>query len=198
MRIGELARRCGVTVRTVRYYIEEGLLPPPPRRGKYGEFDEGYVSRLLLILRLKEERLSLRAIRERLAEIGLAQEEPAGEDSGRLFRSRFAQEAGLSGEQVGLLEEMGLWEANGGLLPAEALPLARAVADLFQRGATPEDLSRILGAVQYEIGLHRRLLTQSAEDAAARFLRWQEQVGAVAAIRQALIQRAGRSILEEA
>lgn len=40
MKIGELARRAGVTVQTVRYSERRGLLPGPPRRESgYHEYD---------------------------------------------------------------------------------------------------------------------------------------------------------------
>lgn len=64
LQIGELAKRAGVSVRTIRYYIEEGLLPPPTVEGRYSVFDEGYLNRLQLILRLKEAYLPLREIRD--------------------------------------------------------------------------------------------------------------------------------------
>lgn len=64
LQIGELAKRAGVSVRTIRYYIEEGLLPPPSVEGRYSVFDEGYLNRLQLILRLKEAYLPLREIRD--------------------------------------------------------------------------------------------------------------------------------------
>lgn len=206
MRIGELAERGGVTVRTIRYYIEEGLLPPPPRRGKYGDFDASYLQRLRLIQRLKEERLSLPAIRLRLAEMGLVPSPltpsplsplPVGEGRGGqgmrgegLFRSRFAEEAGLTTEQAARLEEMGLLESNEGLLPSEALPLARAAARLLKWGIRLEELAEIVCQVRREAEMHHRLLDQAGPlPLVSRALQWQEQVGAVSIIRQMLLQR---------
>jgi len=210
MRIGELARRSGVTVRTVHYYIEEGLLPEPPRRGKYGEFDDSYVQRLRLIQQLKAERLSLPAIRARLAEMGLApaqhvarlplfpseQEEaspatvaPLAPRAG-LFRSRFAEEAGLTPEQVSHLEALGLIGSSEGLLAAEDLPLARSVGRLLSRGATLEDIAEIARQAREETALHSRLLEAAgATEPLTRALQWQEQAGAVATIRQMLLRR---------
>ncbi|MCL4562693.1 MAG: MerR family transcriptional regulator, partial [Chloroflexi bacterium] len=51
--IHELARRAGVSVRTIRYYIEEGLLPPPGNLGRYSLYGEEYLDRLELIRQLK-------------------------------------------------------------------------------------------------------------------------------------------------
>ncbi len=198
MRIGELAERSGVTVRTIRYYIEEGLLPPPPRRGKYGDFDASYLQRLRLIQRLKEERLTLPAIRLRLAEMGLGPSPHTPShlpmEKGRavegLFRSRFAEEAGLTTEQAARLEEMGLLESSEGLLPPETLPLARAAARLLEWGIYLEELAEIVRQVRREAEMHRRLLAQAeALPLVSQALQWQEQVGAVSTIRQMLLRR---------
>ncbi len=198
MRIGELAERSGVTVRTIHYYIEQGLLPNPPRRGKYGEFDESYVDRLRLIRQLKAQRLSLSAIRSRLAEMGLCPPEESGASAPRpggesaategLFRSRFAEEAGLTSEQVARLESLGLLVSTEGLLPVSALPLARAVSTLLSRGATLEDVATLLDHVKQEAALHRRLVQRSSPGKpVALAVQWQEQVAAVTAIRQMLL-----------
>ena len=61
--ISELAAKTGVSVRTIRYYIEEGLLPQPEIRGKYAVFNEAYLDRLELIKRLKDSYLPLKEIR---------------------------------------------------------------------------------------------------------------------------------------
>jgi DNA-binding transcriptional MerR regulator len=73
LRIGELADRAGVSIATIKFYIREGLLPPPPvKTGRtMGYYDEAYLERLLLIRKLREEHfLPLRAIRLLLEERG--------------------------------------------------------------------------------------------------------------------------------
>jgi DNA-binding transcriptional MerR regulator len=62
--IHELAERAGISVRTIRYYIDEGLLPQPTYQGKYSYYSLNYLDRLELIRRLKESYLPLREIRE--------------------------------------------------------------------------------------------------------------------------------------
>ena len=48
--IGELSRRTGVKVTTVRYYEEVGLMPAPPRTGgRQRRYGEAEVSRLEFI-----------------------------------------------------------------------------------------------------------------------------------------------------
>ena len=59
----ELADRAGVSVRTVRYYIQQGLLPKPEARGPGAHYKEEHLDRLLLIKRLQREHLPLAEIR---------------------------------------------------------------------------------------------------------------------------------------
>ena len=69
LRLGlrELTRAAGVSVRTVRYYIAEGLLPPPAGGGPRSHYTAAHLDRLRLIARLKAAYLPLREIRRRLA-----------------------------------------------------------------------------------------------------------------------------------
>ena len=66
MRIGELAQAAGVSARTIRYYIVEGLLPPPDGAGLGASYDQTHLDRLRLIRHLKDTYLPLREIRRRL------------------------------------------------------------------------------------------------------------------------------------
>jgi DNA-binding transcriptional MerR regulator len=61
--ISELAERTGVSTRTIRYYIEEGLLPQPEIQGKYAVFNDDYMVRLNLIKFLKDAYLPLKEIK---------------------------------------------------------------------------------------------------------------------------------------
>ncbi len=66
MTIGELADAAGVTVRTIRYYVNEGLLPPPEQSGRYAMYENWYLDRLELIRRWKDAYLPLKEIRTRI------------------------------------------------------------------------------------------------------------------------------------
>ncbi len=57
--IGDLADKAGVTVRTIRYYTEKGLLPEPDRSSKYAYYTSEHLERLDVIRKLKELRLPL-------------------------------------------------------------------------------------------------------------------------------------------
>src|SRR3954469_8244311 len=65
--VDDLAARAKLTVRTVRYYQAEGLLPPPERVGRTARYGDEHVERLQLIAGLQERGLRLTAIRDVLA-----------------------------------------------------------------------------------------------------------------------------------
>ena len=66
----ELADLAGVTPRTVRYYLAQGLLPAVGQSGPGSKYGEGHLARLRLIRRLQAEHLPLAEIRRRLAGLG--------------------------------------------------------------------------------------------------------------------------------
>jgi DNA-binding transcriptional MerR regulator len=66
--IGELARATGLTVRTIRYWSDEGALPPVTRSaGGYRLYDAASVARPELIRTLRELGLGLDDVRKVLA-----------------------------------------------------------------------------------------------------------------------------------
>ncbi len=64
-----LAAAGGVSERAVRWYVEEGLLPPPLQRGRGPNFDDSHLLRLRLIKMMQDEGLDLDAIRDYLDEL---------------------------------------------------------------------------------------------------------------------------------
>ncbi len=72
----ELTDLTGVTPRTVRYYIAQGLLPSPDGAGPAARYGDGHLGRLRLVRRLQREHLPLAEIRSRLA--GLDDDAVAG------------------------------------------------------------------------------------------------------------------------
>ncbi len=68
MTIGELAKKVGVNVQTVRYYEREGLLPDAHRwpDSGYRDFDDDALLRLQFIRSAKELGFTLREIKELL------------------------------------------------------------------------------------------------------------------------------------
>ncbi|MFN8636907.1 MAG: MerR family transcriptional regulator [Chloroflexota bacterium] len=66
MGIAELAARAGVTPRTIRYYVAEGLLPSPGGRGQHRAYREEHLQQLDQIRQMKAAYLPLHEIRRRL------------------------------------------------------------------------------------------------------------------------------------
>jgi len=64
--LSELTDEAGVSVRTVRYYVAEGLLPPPVTAGPRSFYTRAHLDRLRLIDRMKTSYLPLKEIRRRL------------------------------------------------------------------------------------------------------------------------------------
>jgi DNA-binding transcriptional MerR regulator len=65
VQIGELAKRLGITTRTIRYYEEIGLMGPPKRLGGGTRtYDKNDILRLKFILKLKELGISLNEMQE--------------------------------------------------------------------------------------------------------------------------------------
>ncbi|WP_327087297.1 MerR family transcriptional regulator [Nonomuraea sp. NBC_01738] len=66
--IGDLARRTGLTVKTIRFYSDQGLVPPVDRSpAGYRLYDLGAVARLDLVRTLRELGVDLGAVRRVLA-----------------------------------------------------------------------------------------------------------------------------------
>jgi DNA-binding transcriptional MerR regulator len=70
-KIDELAREGQVSPRTIRYYVQRGLLPAPAFHGKDTTYDRGHLLRLQVIKKLQEGHLPLDEIQ---AKIGAASE----------------------------------------------------------------------------------------------------------------------------
>jgi DNA-binding transcriptional MerR regulator len=68
MKIGEVARRAGVTIDTVRFYERRGVLPAAPRRPSgYRDYGDAAVRRLQIARRMQALGLTLDEIIETLA-----------------------------------------------------------------------------------------------------------------------------------
>lgn len=65
MQIGQFAKKCGVTVQTVRFYERQGLLSNPPRKDSgYRIYGEAGLKRLMFIRQAKTLGFSLQEIRD--------------------------------------------------------------------------------------------------------------------------------------
>jgi MerR HTH family regulatory protein len=65
MRIGEIAGRAGVPAKTIRFWEDQGLLPPPGRTpAGYRDYDPAVLGRLAFIRHAQGAGLTLAAIRQ--------------------------------------------------------------------------------------------------------------------------------------
>lgn len=104
MRIGDLARRTGTTLRTIRYYEERGLLRPAARtKGGFRLYQSEEVQRLQLIRRLQELHIPLAQVKALFDHGG--QGRPAAEIAPGLKRVLEEQLETLEG-QIRRLQEM--------------------------------------------------------------------------------------------
>lgn len=101
----DLSRVAGVTPRTVRYYIGQGLLPSPGA-GPSARYGETHLTRLRVIRRLQREHLPLAEIRRRLDELSEGEimalsesphptSEAVGADSAADYIRRLVSQPGL-------------------------------------------------------------------------------------------------------
>src|SRR3546814_4527399 len=63
MQIGELSRRTGCNIETIRYYERIGVLDVPLRRGRYRNYGEEDVGRLGFVRRARELGFTLDEVR---------------------------------------------------------------------------------------------------------------------------------------
>ncbi|ANH89928.1 MULTISPECIES: MerR family transcriptional regulator [unclassified Streptomyces] len=88
MRIGELASRTGVSVRSLRYYEEQGLLSSSRSTGGQRHYTEVEVERVAFIQRLYAAGLSSRTIAELLPCVDAPSEEHSDAALERMAQER--------------------------------------------------------------------------------------------------------------
>ncbi|MBT2898419.1 MULTISPECIES: MerR family transcriptional regulator [unclassified Streptomyces] len=135
----ELAKEAGITVRTLRFYRERGLIPPPRREGRIAWYDDHHLARLRTIAGLLERGHTLNGIADLAATF----------ESGR-----------------DVAEVLGLGEPTEET-PVRLTP--EQLADYFEGEVTPENLATALdlGYLATDgdeiVHISRRLLEVSAE-----------------------------------
>lgn len=66
MNLTDLVERTGISTRTIRFYIQQGLVPGPDGMGPKSTYHMGHMARLRLIRAWQEQFLPLAEIRNRL------------------------------------------------------------------------------------------------------------------------------------
>src|SRR5215212_5289816 len=132
-KIGELARRTGLTVRTLHHYDEIGLLSPAGRLdGGHRVYDEADVQRLYRIVALRSFGFPLDAIAQAL-DSHTFDPRAAVEDHLRRLEARIAQEQQLLDKLRTLRERL---DADDFLTTIEEITMR-------ERYYTPEQLDRL-------------------------------------------------------
>ena len=84
--IGEVAARTGLSLRTIRYYEEVGLVPPSARStGGFRLYAEADVARLELVMQMKPLDFSLEDMRDLLEVVDALEQEPTGPERAALL-----------------------------------------------------------------------------------------------------------------
>lgn len=122
--IEELAEATGVPVRTVRFYITEGLLPGPGSRGKAAAYRREHLARLRLIRLLVRQRLPLAEIRDVLARLDDAEVDDllAREEQRTATLEQSAQATSPQAYIAALLENARAARADAASVPASQVP----------------------------------------------------------------------------
>ncbi len=71
--IQELVNQSGVPRRTIYFYVQQGILPPPEGAGLAAHYGEDHLLRLQLIPLLRQQGLRLDEIRARFAQMNVAE-----------------------------------------------------------------------------------------------------------------------------
>lgn len=126
MRIGELAERTGLSLRTIRFYEEVGVLAPAPRtKGGFRLFTDSDLQRLLLVRQMKPLGFSVEEMRDLLAAVdrlAASTAEPARSEAMLLVRgyqARIDERAAVLREQSGQAQK---FAEDLGALIADADP----------------------------------------------------------------------------
>jgi DNA-binding transcriptional MerR regulator len=92
--IQELCDKTGLPRRTIHFYSQQGILPPPSGAGLGAHYDEGHLLRLFLIPALRQQGLRLDEIRTRLTGMDLDALQALHRQVGQAPRPSMPQPAG--------------------------------------------------------------------------------------------------------
>jgi DNA-binding transcriptional MerR regulator len=189
-----------VTISKIRFLEAEGLVEPHRTPSGYRKFSPEDVERLAQVLRMQRDHyLPLKVIREQLDALGRGEQVHPPNTAQREFpdstretgdapatAARIGREELLAAAEVGP-EELAEWESYGLISPmqdggydAEAVTVAKLIADLGRFGLEPRHLRAMKAAAEREAGLveqvvaplrrHRNPQTRAHAEATTREL----------------------------
>ena len=129
IKIGELAKRTGATVETIRYYEKEHLLPEPSRSaGNYRLYNEEHIERLQFILHCRTLDMALDEVRI-LLEYWEEPDKDCGDVNSLLDKQIYAVETRME-ELTHLKQHLTvLRQKCAGSVPAVSCGILNALAD---------------------------------------------------------------------
>jgi DNA-binding transcriptional MerR regulator len=135
--IDELSTLAGVTPRTVRYYIAEGLVDRPEGEKRGSHYLRRHLEQLLVIRRWTDAGLSLERVRELMAG---APEDPAPR--------RVAPGAVEVWSRVTMADglEVHIEPGRAGLTPEQVRGLVRGITALYRQVRSPDASESAIGA----------------------------------------------------
>ncbi|MBU2547394.1 MAG: MerR family transcriptional regulator [Proteobacteria bacterium] len=158
MKISELAKAAEVPKETIHYYVREGLLPKPIKRGRnVADYGDGYVEQIRMIKALQDQfYLPLSAIKRimvlqrktdpsSLRELKTTYLQRAGRRRGPVIESEsaFMEATGLGPKWLARLEDWGIVHPeiieNEKVYHKDDLTLARLVVEMDRVGLSPRD-----------------------------------------------------------
>lgn len=208
-----------ITISKIRFLESEGLIEPQRTPSGYRKFTATDLERLRYVLQAQRDQyLPLRVIKENLDALdrGLVPAAQPGSVAGprlatvdgefapvhfaqeselRLSREELLQSSNLEEAILIELETYGLVELKGRHYDADALAVARAVAEISAFGIEPRHLRSFKTAADREVGLVEQVITpllrQKGSDAKARAEEVQNELASLSVRLHASLVRAG-------
>jgi DNA-binding transcriptional MerR regulator len=118
----DLENMSGLSLRTLRFYIQEGLLPGPDTRGKFARYSQNHLNTIHFIDRLKKVHMPLKQIRHLL-------ETMSNEDIERIIQSQTGGNIIFSSPQL-FIEEDNSGKLKGDQNKSSALEYIRSLENL--------------------------------------------------------------------
>jgi len=164
-----------ITISKIRFLESEGLIDPQRTPSGYRKFTNVDLERLRYVLAAQRDQyLPLRVIKENLDALDgeFAAANFIHDSQLRLSREELLQSSGLLEAQLAQIESFGLIEMKGRYYDADALSVARAVAEMSSFGIEARHLRSFKTAADREVGLVEQVITpllrQKNPEAAAR------------------------------
>ncbi len=172
--INELSKMAQVTVRTIRFYTDEGVLDEPAGRDRYARYTRKHYLQLNAARTLKERYLPLRVIRDQMASLNESDLERLAGPTPALIEARFKEAEGF-GQYDAVLFSAPQRFSNVESLSEEALLFAPLLADLSEEIAQEKEISMLKNVMQERIlfpkiaaPMHRGVVRQKESVGAAQ------------------------------